>query len=305
MADGNQAVLTTLNAQMRRIDLICKLLGPLFIAFIDGYSTKVAILINLGMNVASVVVEYFAIAQVYYRVPGLQEPKKKKTKQSPDPETEPVERENRLSHNWKHVQDVLKRTVVDFKLYFEHRAFLPSFAGALLYLTVLSFAGQMVTYLLAAGYDSTQIGIARTLSVVFEILATWVAPWLISKIGVVRTGLWMSSCQVAMLVAGTAVFWVFEDNPLVSASGLVGGTILSRLGLRGFDLCAQIIVQNVSQVLIFFMCYGSADPFSRKSRQTSVAHFRLSRQDGKTALSSSLTHRLWCSSGQTNSNGQR
>ncbi|KAK7212753.1 hypothetical protein V2G26_019931 [Clonostachys chloroleuca] len=169
------------------------------------------------MNVASVVVEYFAIVQ------------------------KPTDR---LSHNWKHVKDLFKRTVIDFKLYFNHRAFLPSFAGALLYFTVLSFAGQMVTYLLAAGYDSTQIGIARTLSVVFEILATWVAPWLISKIGPVRAGLWMSSSQVGMLVAGTAVFWVFENRPLVSASGLVVGTILSRLGLRGFDLCAQIIVQN-------------------------------------------------------------
>ena len=49
---------------MRRIDLICKLIGPLFIALIDGISTEVAILVNLGMNVASVDVEYFAIAQV-------------------------------------------------------------------------------------------------------------------------------------------------------------------------------------------------------------------------------------------------
>lgn len=49
---------------MRRIDLTCKLVGPLFIALIDGVSTEIAILVNLGMNVASVVVEYFAIAKV-------------------------------------------------------------------------------------------------------------------------------------------------------------------------------------------------------------------------------------------------
>lgn len=49
---------------MRRIDLACKLMGPLFIAFMDGVSTEVAILVNLGMNLASVTVEYFAIAQV-------------------------------------------------------------------------------------------------------------------------------------------------------------------------------------------------------------------------------------------------
>jgi len=49
---------------MRRIDLICKLIGPLFIALINGVSTEVAIIVNFSMNVASVVVEYNTIARV-------------------------------------------------------------------------------------------------------------------------------------------------------------------------------------------------------------------------------------------------
>ena len=49
---------------MKRIDLVCKLIGPLFIAIIDGMSTKTAILVNLVMNVLSVVVEYISIAKV-------------------------------------------------------------------------------------------------------------------------------------------------------------------------------------------------------------------------------------------------
>merc|ERR1712093_66665 len=36
----DQTALRALNAQMRRIDLLCKLLGPLFIALVDGASTK-------------------------------------------------------------------------------------------------------------------------------------------------------------------------------------------------------------------------------------------------------------------------
>jgi iron-regulated transporter 1 len=111
---------------------------------------------------------------------------------------------------------------------------------------VLSFAGQMVTYLLSAGYTATQVGIARTLSVVFEVLATWVAPWLMGLIGPVRAGLWLSSWQVTTLASGTSLFWIFDGNPVIAASALVGGTIFSRLGLRGFDLCVQIIVQEVS-----------------------------------------------------------
>lgn len=127
--------------------------------------------------------------------------------------------------------------------------FLPSFAGALLYLTVLSFSGQMITWLLSEGYDSTQIAISRTFSVAFEVLATWIAPWLMGKIGPIRAGIWLANWQIACLACGTAVFWKFADSSFLSASGLVGGTILSRVGLRGFDLCSQILVQEVSAFL--------------------------------------------------------
>jgi solute carrier family 40 (iron-regulated transporter), member 1 len=253
-----------MNAQMRRIDLVCKLMGPLIIALIDGISTEVAILVNLGMNVASIPIEYFAIArasfglifvaqhtyfpcQVYYEVPELQQTKRRNPGLTLDRSSVGrPENEVRAAHTWRHVQDIIKKSVQDFGLYFRHRAFLPSFAGALLYLTVLSFAGQMVTYLLSAGYTSTQIGLVRTLSVGFEVLATWFAPWLMGKIGPVRAGLWLASWQITCLVTGIAVFWALTELPFASATGLVGGTILSRVGLRGLDLCIQIIIQEVS-----------------------------------------------------------
>ena len=53
-----------MNSQMRRIDLICKLLGPFFIALINGISIETAIIVNLGLNCVSVVIEYFSIAEV-------------------------------------------------------------------------------------------------------------------------------------------------------------------------------------------------------------------------------------------------
>ncbi|EWY79956.1 hypothetical protein FOYG_16898 [Fusarium oxysporum NRRL 32931] len=242
VAEKDPEALRAINAQMRRIDLLCKLLGPLFIALVDGYSSEVAIITNFAMNCASVVIEYFAIARVYWEVPELQWPERDyqpsiHSDSSQDPD-------GSVRRGWQALKMIATRSATDFALYFKHRAFLPSFAGAMLYFTVLSFAGQMVTYLLSAGYDSIQIGIARTLSVVFEVLATWFAPWLMDRIGVVRAGLWLSTCQVITLASGFAVFSIFEDKSLLSASGLVVGTILSRLGLRGFDLCIQLIVQE-------------------------------------------------------------
>lgn len=230
---------------MRRIDLLCKLLGPLCIALIGGLSTKAAIITNFTMNITSVVLEYFAIAWIYYEVPALQERRSRPRASQPGPQSTRgititvagVISRARSSYN---------RFITNFSFYFHHRVFLPSIAGALLYLTVLSFSGQMVTYLVASGYNTTQIAFARTSSVAFEVMATWIAPWLRGRIGPVRAGLWLSNCQVIPLIAGITIFGVLMENPVVSASGLVIGTIVSRLGLRGFDLCMQVIVQEVT-----------------------------------------------------------
>lgn len=57
-------MMLALNARMRRIDLLCKLLGPLAVSSIAISSIMVAIWATLGMNIASVIVEYVCIAQV-------------------------------------------------------------------------------------------------------------------------------------------------------------------------------------------------------------------------------------------------
>lgn len=49
---------------MRRIDLFCKLVGPLTISLVATASTEVAIYTTLGMNAASVAIEYCFIEQV-------------------------------------------------------------------------------------------------------------------------------------------------------------------------------------------------------------------------------------------------
>jgi iron-regulated transporter 1 len=129
------------------------------------------------------------------------------------------------------------------RMYTSQDAFLPSLSLSILYLTVLSFAGQMVTYLRAVGYTSTTVGLIRVGSTVCEMSATWLAPWIMSRIGPVRTGIWFLSFQMACLGIAVLVFWTAEA-PIWAASGLVGGTALSRIGLWGFDLSAQVIVQE-------------------------------------------------------------
>ncbi|PHH61689.1 hypothetical protein CDD81_8034 [Ophiocordyceps australis] len=245
VASDKPEALTALNAQMRRIDLLCKLFGPLFIALIESFSIRAAIITNFSINVVSIPVEYIAIARVYHDVPALHEPYSN---------NQDGPRQHESPRTWQRPLCWLQTLIAHHKLYLHHGLFLPSFAAALLHLTVLSFGGQMTTYLLSAGYSSIHVSIARTLSVLAEMAATWLAPWLMSGLGPLRAGLWLSSWQVTMLVAGVAVFCVFENTPLVSASGLVIGTIVSRLGLRGFGLCVQFLIQQVRAVFTFSWC---------------------------------------------------
>lgn len=216
-----------LNSQMRRIDLVCKLAGPLFIALLDGISTPMAIWLTLGTNAASAMVEYFAIAKVYKLVPALQVPRTSSSAADATLPGRPTSWARDL-HN-------------SVALYIHHPVFIPSFALSLLYFTVLNFAGQMVVYFLSVGYTSSQIGLVRTASVMFEVSATWLAPRAMRAVGPTRAALWFINWQAVCLVAVVAVFC---GGTQLAAAGLAGGVIASRIGLWGFDLCVQILIQE-------------------------------------------------------------
>ena len=165
IAHTDESALRQMNSQMRRIDLFCKLFSPLVIALIDGVSIQVAFLVTFCINTVSMVVEYALIARVYKAVPA---PATRKA--SEGSETQPT--------SWG-----LLSFVDNLKIYVSQQAFLPSLSLSMLYLTVLSFAGQMVTYLLSVGYASTVVGLARMFSTVFELSATWIAPKVMDRLG--------------------------------------------------------------------------------------------------------------------------
>jgi solute carrier family 40 (iron-regulated transporter), member 1 len=61
IAGEHEESLRNMNSQMRRVDVICKLVGPFIISLLDGFSTKLAIEVNFAVKILSAVVEYFAI----------------------------------------------------------------------------------------------------------------------------------------------------------------------------------------------------------------------------------------------------
>ncbi|KAI9670922.1 MAG: hypothetical protein M1817_003807 [Caeruleum heppii] len=225
-----------LNSQMRRIDLFCKLVGPLVISLIDGISTRIAIFVVLGANILSVVAEYYAIAKVYAMVEALQV--------SRIVPSDSTACEVRSSNSTPARALLWLRSIVKpLSSYLQHPAAPPSIALSSLYLTVLSFGAQMITYLLSFGYTSTQIGLIRTVSVALEMSATWLAPLAMTKIGPLRAGLWFLNSQLLCVATIIGTFWTF-DSVAMAVFGLVAGVILSRVGLWGFDLCVQSIIQE-------------------------------------------------------------
>ncbi|KAI9693209.1 MAG: hypothetical protein M1822_005205 [Bathelium mastoideum] len=235
LSGEDESARQVLNARMRRIDLFCKLVGPLVISLINAGSLRAALLVTLGMNILSIPIEYVTIAAVFKLVPSLQRPCAS-TGQAGQPRTT-------LMTVLRTVLLYFQSMVSKLPFYFKHRAYLPSFSLALLYLTVLSFSGQMITFLLASGYTSAIVGATRTISTIFELSATWIAPRIMKRVGAVRAGIWFLNWQMMCLAAGVSLFWTLH-NETAAASCLVAGVATSRIGLWGFDLSAQMIVQD-------------------------------------------------------------
>lgn len=264
ITQGNDEARRKMNARMRRIDLFCKLLGPLTVALIAAASVQAAVYATLGMNLASVLVEYLCIETVFRRVPGLGRP----SPEEEGPTGQSLEQHSMVgvdagSSNSTHFK--LRKwlwgiswrkllMIPSLRLYFGHPAVIPSLSLSLLYLTVLSFSGQMLTYLLASNLTLWQVGIIRGTSTIFELSATWIAPRLMRRIGVLRTGLWSIAWQMTWLAGGVSCFFYYygkgyEATSLMSAVGLVVAVAFSRVGLWGFDLSVQNIVQDVRKTL--------------------------------------------------------
>lgn len=102
----------------------------------------------------------------------------------------------------------------------------------------------MVTYLLSVGFSSIFIGLLRTVSTVFELSSTWLAPKAMHRIGAIRCGIWFLNWQIVWVVIAATMLWI-EIPSKYAVAGLLAGTIASRIGLWGFDLSAQVIVQEV------------------------------------------------------------
>jgi len=116
-----------MNATMRRIDLFCKLAGPLFVSLLTIRSSSFTALFLAGSNIISLPFEYYFILLVHKRFPDL-------IAKPPSPAqiSQPLVRQ---------ILQWPSRTISSWKTYYRFPLFSASLSLCILYFTVLSFGG--------------------------------------------------------------------------------------------------------------------------------------------------------------------
>lgn len=169
---GKPYDLTQLNSIMRRIDLICKLIAPIFISsIVSARNIGTGVLVVGGMSTCSFLVEWWCAKRVWDGNPRLRAQKDRVVLDS-DSDSNFV---SDLSL-WARIIRSLRQYAKDFEEYFSSIVWVPSLALALLHVSALAYSATLVTFLLNAGLSLGTITIARAAGSIVEISSTIVTP---------------------------------------------------------------------------------------------------------------------------------
>jgi iron-regulated transporter 1 len=191
-ADGQAYDLTRLNAVMRRIDLICKLVAPIVLSVIisGSGSIQVGVLVVGGVSGASWPVEWWCARRVWKNNSKLQQPKLMEDVGNDSAMAEALDYLPTLSRVRSRGHGLIQRSTQwflqymhDFVQYFSSDIWIPSLALSLLHLSALSYSATFITYLLNVGFSLNLITIARAVGSVVEISSTIVTPFGVDYLG--------------------------------------------------------------------------------------------------------------------------
>ncbi|KAI1476152.1 Ferroporti-1 [Daldinia eschscholtzii] len=165
---GNPYDLTHLNAVMRRIDLVCKLISPILISAVISVlgSIRLGVVFTGLTSLISIPIEVFSAKRVWNSSPLLQAPRA-------IPAAHPETTTQEASRSWI---SKTRQYFHGFEMYFSTSVWVPSAALALLHFNMLTWRATFITYLINVGYSLNVITIARAIGSVFEISSTVITP---------------------------------------------------------------------------------------------------------------------------------
>ncbi|KAK6841892.1 hypothetical protein PG987_002752 [Apiospora arundinis] len=173
---GQPYSLTHLNAVMRRIDLVCKLISPILISIVISAtdSVRIGVIYSALTSLISIPIETISAKGVWNSSPVLRVPKTKKLAgEAPVPA--PVH-----SVPWT---SRIRQFSKGFEMYFSTTVWLPSVALALLHFNMMTWRATFITYLINIGYTLPVITTARAVGSIFEISSTVATPLGIQYMG--------------------------------------------------------------------------------------------------------------------------
>ncbi|KZT36651.1 hypothetical protein SISSUDRAFT_1049588 [Sistotremastrum suecicum HHB10207 ss-3] len=249
IAARDTKALTRINLIVRRIDLFSKLFSPMVVTlFTATIGNQLTALVLLFVNIATAIFELIWIKVVYNRFPNLAAPKPTPSTDEPTASVSSAERSTRLKTAYAAFTRGIKAHALNWKQFTQHSVFLTSLSISFLYLTVLSFDGNMIVYLKSRGYSDAFIAAMRGLNVLTGLLGTVVMPLGERKLGLVRTGSWaIWSEAVTLIPVVVSLFLAGQGSAsetLLTRVMLFGGMAASRIGLWTFDLVQLTILQR-------------------------------------------------------------
>ena len=266
--------LHVLNASLKRIDLISKLVAPLAISAValGLHSLKLTALIIAAMQVLSLAPEVLAANRVWRSCKRLHEPRRlgdviitADGEDLPIPGTPVVARPEDDQATFARGGSGWTRSL---HFYFNSVVCIPSLALAIQPFSVLTLSASMTTYLLNAHYSLSMITTARVFSTGVEISSTILTPLLISWLNhrssrkngqsheplrpLTRVGLYGLWWQLFTLFPVTFALVALPNTAEDPAKAFPVLTSiifvfigLSRLGPFGYGLVEQTLVQIV------------------------------------------------------------
>ncbi|KAF9178409.1 hypothetical protein BGZ51_007535 [Haplosporangium sp. Z 767] len=238
ISDGN---LEQLLPTMRRIDLVCKTVSPIFVGFLITADPLVITLVICCWTAASTLAEYILISQIHHDIPRLHD-RAPYQSSSPIPTSSPSgEQEERGEEETSNNNTA---SAISFREYVQHKTFPITLSVGMLYINVLSFGGTMTSYLVLIGYSSGLLGIMKAVAGIVGVAGTFAQPLLTRKLGNMRAGLW--SVWQLVLTLGLVVLALTDrlGNRTATSILLFGGMAATRLGLWIFDITESLILQE-------------------------------------------------------------
>ena len=175
--------LTQVNAVMRRLDLISKLVAPSLLPFIIAIfnSREAWILLIAGVTAVFWAIEIWCAKVIARENPELHLPKKPSNDSATTEDHQIEDRYNRLKPGLHSLpqkiyfviyQDPLTR----LKHYFSMSVWPASISESVVEMTVLAYSSTLITYLLEVNFSLTAITIARASGTIMALASTFITP---------------------------------------------------------------------------------------------------------------------------------